>query len=39
MKHVQTPERGHLFRYGVLIVNYEHIPHLFLLFLLLPLNK
>ena len=25
--------------FGVFIVNYEHLPHLFLVFLLLTLNK
>ena len=32
---IKTPER----RSGVFIVNFEHILHIFLLFLLLTLNK
>ena len=34
-----TPERRHVFRSGVFIVNFEHISHLVLMFLLLTLNK
>ena len=34
-----TPEQHHLRRSGVFIVNAEHISHLVLLFLLLPLNS
>ena len=33
---IKTPERR---RSGVFIVNFEHISHLFLVFLLLTLNK
>ena len=33
---IKTPERC---RSGVFIVNFEHTPHLFLMFQLLPLNK
>ena len=36
---VKTPERHHWGRSGAFIVNFEHIPHLFLVFLLLTLNK
>ena len=36
---IKTPERRHWRRSGVFIVNFEHISHLFLLFLLLTLNK
>ena len=39
---IKTSERRHWrhwCRYGVFIVNSEHIPHLFLVFLLLALNK
>ena len=35
---IKTPERRHLRRYGVFIVNFEHISHLILVFLLLILN-
>ena len=31
---MKTPERRHLHRSGVFIVNFEHISHLFLVFLL-----
>ena len=34
---IKTPERRH--RSGVFIVNFEHISHLFLVLLLLTLNK
>ena len=33
---IKTPERR---RSDAFIVNFEHISHLFLVFLLLPLNK
>ena len=36
---VKTPERRHWHRSGVFAVNFEHILHLFLVFLLLTLNK
>ena len=36
---VKTPERRHQRRSGVFIVNFEHISHLFLVFLLPTLNK
>ena len=36
---IKTPERGQLYRSGVFIVNFEHISHLFLLFLLLTLHE
>ena len=35
---INTPERGHWHRSGVFIVNFEHISHLVLVFLLLTLN-
>ena len=35
---IKTPERCHWRRCGV-IVNFEHISHLFLVFLLVTLNK
>ena len=35
----KTPERRQWYRSDVLIVNFEHIPYLVLLFLLLTLNK
>ena len=34
-----TPERRHQRRSGVCIVNFEHISHIFLVFLLLTLNS
>ena len=34
----KTPERRHWRRCGVFIVNFEHISHLVLVFLLLILN-
>ena len=36
---IKTPERRHWRRSGVLIINFEHISHLFLMLLLLALNK
>ena len=36
---IKTPERRHWRRYGVFIVNFEHISHFFQMFLLLTLNK
>ena len=36
---IKTPELRHGRCPGVFIVNFEHILHLFLVFLLLPLNK
>ena len=35
---IKTPERRHKRRSGVFIVNFEHISHLVLVFLLLTLN-
>ena len=35
---IKTPKRRHWRRSGVLIVNFEHISHPILLFLLLTLN-
>ena len=35
---IKTPERPHWSRSGVIIVNFEHISHLALVFLLLTLN-
>ena len=35
---IKTPERRHWRRSGVFIVKFEHISHLFLVFLLLTLN-
>ena len=35
---IKTPERRHWRRSGVYIVNLEHISHLVLVFLLLPLH-
>ena len=32
-RRLKTPERRHLRRSGVFIVNFEHILHLFLVFL------
>ena len=34
----KTPERHHWLPSGVFIVNFEHVSHLFLVFLLLPLS-
>ena len=36
---MKTPERRYCRHSGVFIVNFEHILRLFLVFLLLPLNK
>ena len=36
---VKTPERRHLRRSGVFIINFEHISHLVLIFLLLTLKR
>ena len=36
---IKTPERHHWPRSGVFIVNFEHILHLFLVFLLLTLRR
>ena len=36
---IKTPERLQSRRSGVFMVNFEHISHLFPLFLLLTLNK
>ena len=36
---IMTPERGHWHRSGVFIVNFEHISHLALVFLLLTLSR
>ena len=36
---IKTPERLHWRRSGVFIVNFEHISHLILVFLLLNLNR
>ena len=36
---IKTPEQRHWHRSGVFIVNFEYILHLFLVFLLLALNK
>ena len=36
---INTPERRNWRRSGVFIVNFEHISHLVLVFLLLTLNK
>ena len=35
---IKTPERHHWHRFGVFVVNFEHILHLVLLFLLLTLS-
>ena len=35
----KTPERRHCRRSRVFIVNFKHISHLFLVFLLLTLNR
>ena len=35
---IKTPERRQWRRFGVFIVNFEHISHLVLEFLLLPLS-
>ena len=36
---IKTPKRRHWLCSGVFIVNFEHISHLLLVFLLLTLNK
>ena len=36
---IKTPERRQCHRYGVFIFNFEHIPHLVLVFLLLTLGR
>ena len=36
---IKTPEQRHSRRSGVFIVYFGHITHLFLVFLLLSLNK
>ena len=36
---IKTPERRHCRRSGVFIVKFENISHIFLVFLLLNLNK
>ena len=36
---IKIPERRHWRRSGIFIVNFEHILHLVLVFLLLTLNK
>ena len=36
---IKTPERGLWHRFGVFIVNLEHISHLVLVFLLLTLSR
>ena len=36
---IKTPERCHWRHSGIFIVNFEHISHLYLVFLLLPLNR
>ena len=36
---IKTPQRRHQRRSGVFAVNFEHILHLILVFLLLTLNK
>ena len=36
---IKTPKRRQLRRSGIFIVNFEHISHLFLVFLLSTLNK
>ena len=35
---IKIPERRHLCRFGIFIVNFEHISHFVLEFLLLTLN-
>ena len=37
--NINTPERRQWRRSGVFIVNFEHIPHVVLVFLLLTFNK
>ena len=36
---IKTPGRRQWRRFGVFIVNFEHIPHLVLVFLLLTLSR
>ena len=36
---IKTPERHQLHRSGVFFINFEHISHLFQVFLLMTLNK
>ena len=36
---IKTPERRQCRRYGVFIVNFEHLVHLVLVFLLLTLSR
>ena len=36
---IETPEQRQWRRSDVFILNFEHISHLFLVFLLLPLNQ
>ena len=36
---IKTPERRHWCRSSVFIVNFEHISHFFVMFLVLTLNK
>ena len=36
---INTPERRHWRHSGVFVVNFEHVLHLFLVFLLFTLNK
>ena len=36
---IKTPERSQWRRFVVFVANFKHIPHLFLVFLLLTLNK
>ena len=36
---IKTPERRQRYLSGVFIVNFEHISHIFLMFLLLALKK
>ena len=36
---IKTPERCQRRRYGVFIVNFEHILHLFLVYLLLTVTR
>ena len=36
---IKTPERHHCRSFSGFIVNFEHVSHLFLVFLMLTLNK
>ena len=38
MLAIKSPERRQRHRSGILIVNFEHVPHLVPVFLLLTLN-